>query len=168
MLEACREALDSRANDIQAGCMHDHVKSTQHAACTLNIATLQVAYMRYLWTFRGFSSSSLRAFTFVHSCRSCLPRLCTSRLRTLTSATDRFKMLSSRLRSLNLIFSTRISFSRSLYCDCPLERALCWILIFSYSNANSSFLRINCVPTANCNCVPTATCFQCLPRNLNA
>mmetsp|Transcript_8658 Transcript_8658/g.18385 ORF Transcript_8658/g.18385 Transcript_8658/m.18385 type:complete len:241 (+) Transcript_8658:1169-1891(+) len=61
-------------------------------------------------------------------------------------ATDDLRMCSSRLRSFSLILSTRISFRRSRYWICPLDRVLCWILIFSYNSASSSLRRMSCVP----------------------
>ena len=43
-------------------------------------------------------------------------------------------------------FNTRKSFKRSWYWASPCRKVDCWILIFSYSNANSSLRRINWVP----------------------
>lgn len=67
----------------------------------------------YLWTLRGFSSSSERAFTLVRSCSSSRPRQCTSCFRMSMLATLFFRMCSSRLDSPSFNLSRRSSFSLS-------------------------------------------------------
>mmetsp|Transcript_23941 Transcript_23941/g.66473 ORF Transcript_23941/g.66473 Transcript_23941/m.66473 type:complete len:221 (-) Transcript_23941:1596-2258(-) len=83
-------------------------------------------------------------------------------------ATEFFRMCSSRLRSFSLIFSTRISFRRSLYWICPLFRVLCWILIFSYRRASSSLRRISCVPRMSRSLMTMSYSFFCRRRSWSA
>lgn len=64
-----------------------------------------------LWTLRGFSSSSERAFTLVRSCSSSRPRQCTSCFRMSMLATLFFRICSSLLDSPSFSFSSLSSFS---------------------------------------------------------
>lgn len=80
-----------------------------------------------------------------------------SYLRSFTLATLFSKMAFARLSFLISSLSTLISSNLWLYWISPLFSVDCWILIFSYRRANSSFLLTNCVPRISlslitCNC----------------
>lgn len=100
----------------------------------------------HLWMFMGFSSSSSRALQRVLSLSSSLCRWYTSRLRSSTLATLFCRIIFSRRNFLISSFRTRISSSLWLYWISPLFSTDCWILIFSYNSASSSFLLTSWVP----------------------
>lgn len=80
-----------------------------------------------------------------------------SYLRSFTLATLFSRMAFARLSFLISSLSTLISSNLWLYWISPLFSVDCWILIFSYRRANSSFLLTNCVPRISlslitCNC----------------
>ena len=92
-----------------------------------------------------------------------MPSLCTSRFRTSMEPTECFSTPSSRFRSLSLIFSTRSSLSLSWYWIWPFAKMDASILIFSYSSASSSFLRMSWVPRMSRPLTTPASSFSCLP-----
>lgn len=108
----------------------------------------------HLWGLRGFSNSSLRAFTLNFSLINSYWRSLISIFRDgILPAYFRFN-LSSLYKSDILYFNNSISLNLSLNYYSPLANVSYYTLIFSYNKANiihnnlpdSSFLLINYVP----------------------
>lgn len=98
------------------------------------------------------------------SCRPCTTLLFPNRrsiyLRSLTLATLFSKMAFALLSFLISSFRTLISSSLCWYWISPLFNVDCWIFIFSYRRANSSFLLTNCVPRISLSLITCKATFQ--------